>query len=1109
MNLSARAIDFPKVVILATLIICALGVAGIFQLPKERKPRVRLPVVLVAVPYPGAQPPEIERQIINVIDDETATLSNLRDHGAVLAQANQGMALIQFIFNDDVDVVEAKRDVESLINRVKGQFPVEAQSDPGPIVADIAYDDWPIIQVFVAGGVDGKRRRDVAESLQDLIEKVDGVSTVNLFGGLEDEIHIDVDPHTMSLYGFSYEQVDAAIRSAVTSTPGGKIEGSAGSDRGVEVRGEPRDIESIRRIPLGTRDGKPIELADIADVHTGSKPRTSMARYGGADAVVLLVMGRTDIDMLATAGAVRQTVDRFQRSGDAAGMHIGTLRSQAREINYMVDQLGASAIYGTVLVFATLMLAMGWRLAGLIGIAVPFALLATAATMWAAKLTFADDLAINNMTLFAAILVIGMVVDGCIIVGENIYRHRELGRSAPDAAKRGIGEVERSLLAAYLTTFASFVPMFLVRGVVGDFVSLLPTVVLFALVGAMIVDHFVLPVLSMYVLRKRGEAAPVPLTDDATLEAQEIQRVEALSSASWFRRAYGGALDTTMAMRRPLVVLTLLLGFTPIGLYATGLLGLDFFPDSDMANIEVHYELPLGSAMETDTADVAAAVEAAVLRAVQPDEWHRPNADGPAVKPVSVIGDAGPLSTRLDTPGGSGPEFGMTYIELCLREDRQRHVSQIRRAILDELPPMPGVIVRCETPTEGPPAGAPVAIRILGDDDTPIDVLAARAAEAERLLREVPGVRDVTNDYRVRPQVYVDPQDTIASLYELSTARIKTAITYALEGVEVGEANIAGAEMIDLRLRNAQPHRDELADLARLPLRSETGRVVQLQQVAAIDRVFRPDTIRHRDGKRIINIRCQLADGVLADDVKLAMLTRLQPQLADAERRAALAAGDDILAADEATTIEFGGENELRDDALADLIFALGVSVLLMLVVLTIKFNSFVQPVIVLISVPMSLVGVAVGLLVCGYPFSMSVMIGIVALAGIVVNDAIVLVDFINALRDRGVPMRRAVVYAGQLRLRPIMLTTVTTIAGLLPLAVNIAGGGEFFQPLAVTIICGLGFATLQQLLIVPMMCFMFDFSAKPVPSAEKPAPAPKPDRRPMVTAALESLGSV
>lgn len=1077
MRLSERAIEAPRLVLLVTLLVCGFGLAGVFTLPKERDPRVKLPVVVVAVPNLGATPDTNEREIVRRFEDALKTLDGLRDEGAIISQAVNGAAVFQIVFEDGVEVSDARLDVESITNRVKSEFPIQAQSDPGPQVNDIAFEDWPIIQVVVAGGSDPVRRRRVAERLQSEIENLPGVAGVDVFGGLVQEVRIEIDPHLMVQYGFTYDGLRTAVRRANEESPSGDIDTAPGANFQVRIEHKLDSIEAIEAVPIGVFDGKPVVLADVAQVRLGHEKVASIARYGGEDAVVLLARRKTDIDVLAAAEAIQDVVLGFP----GQEFTIGLTRDQGREIRYMLHQLGTSAGYGTILVIIILWVFLGWRNASLIGLSVPLAILGSAAIMLLAKRSITPDLAINSMTLFAMILVVGMVVDGCIIVGENIYRHRELGLAPVEASKRGIAQVGPSLVCAYLTTFAAFGPMFLVRGVMGDFLELLPIVVSFALFSAMLVDHILMPVLSLYFM-KTPKGAPAPdqpiprcLSQADSACASEIRAAETMVSSSRAAAVYGRMLDYALHHRLMVLLMATMVTMAPIVLFAAGAIGVEFFPESDYAIVEVHFELPLGSSMKTRTSQVGRTIEQAVMRAVRPEEWYQRRPDAPRVKPVTTIGEPGALTNRLDTPHGTGPEFGMVYIELELAGSRERTLAEIRNAILAEIPPLPDVIVKLASPSEGPPVGSPVLVRVLGRERTTLEELAERAREIEDLLRSIPGTYDVSSDFRMRPEFVVIPDRMQASLFEIDASQIGSSINYALEGVKVGEVDFGGDEQIDLRIRNLASHRDEFEDLSNLPMLTRTGNPVILDQVASVARTQSANVIRHYDRQRVINIRCELEGGMLVDDVRSKLAAGLAIAGSNGRRGPVSARNDRLIFADDRVAIEFDGETSIRDDALYDLKIALLVAFVLMLIILVLRFNSFIQPLIVLSSVPLSLVGVAIGLMICGFHFSVSAMIGVVALAGIVVNDAIVLVDFINRLRQSGVALQQAVIYAGQLRLRPIFLTTVTTVGGLLPLSLNIAGGGEFWQPLTVTMMFGLGFATLLQLFIIPLAYYTFD----------------------------------
>ncbi len=1096
MRLVDRAIDKPRLIMLGAILLCAAGIAAIVALPKERTPRVKLPVVSVVVPNPGAPASVNESQIVRRIEEESTTLKGLRDERSVLSQSVHGAAMVQFVFDHSINVDDAKRDVESMINRIRGQFPREAQQNPGPIVADIGYDNWPVIQVFIAGGKDGSQRRRIAERLQTELEPVGGVAGVDIFGGLERELQIEVDPNLMVLYGFSYGQIEMAVRRANTETPSGSIE-SGGNDQRVRTRGRIEKLEDIATLPIGVHEGKPILLDDVANVRMGNKPLTSIARYGSQDAVVLLVRPKTDIDMLATANTVQAMVDRFIAQGGAEDTKIGTVRSQAREIHYMLEQLGSNALYGTILVILMLWFSFGWRNASLIAVSFPFCILGTAAFLWLAKLTINPNLAINNMTLFAIIVVVGEVADGAIIVGENIYRHREMGKSPVEAARHGLREVSGPLISAYLTTMAGFAPLLFIRGIMGDFLELMPIVTILALCAAVVVAFLLLPAMSVYVMSRPRRVLTPPRRADGTPMSEDeemIANADALVAASWLKQVYEKIFNIAFRHRVLVLTLTAVLSIVPVGLFYSGAVGFEFMPEGDQPVIEVYFELPLGSSMERKSVEVAAKIEKAVMEAVRPDEWYRPGESSPHALPVTTIGDPGALNIRLDVLRGTGPEFGMVYLELERGDKRNRTNAQIRRAIQEALPPLPGVIVQITSPNEGPPAGSPVAIRVLGQKETPLEVLADRAAKIEDLLRSVPGVYDVSNDYRTRSELVVNPNRTVASLYDIDSTEISSSVNYALEGVLIGEVDFGGDEQIDMRLRNQAGSRDQLTDLANLSLRSQTGKVLTLGEVATIERVQTANTIQHHDRKRAVTVRAEVMRGVLPDDVKASLVAAMRPDLGAAEQLALVTSSKGAIAVDDEVIVEFGGENEVRDEAAQDMQMALTVAMILMLIILVVQFNSFVQPLIVLASVPISIIGIAVGLLLFDLNFSIMAMIGIVALSGIVVDNAMVMIEFINEMRKTGVPLKKAMIYAGQFRVRPLLITTATNIVGMLPVAMNWGGGAEMWQPLAVTIIFGLGFATVLQLIIVPLMVYCFDHSVHRETVAAPTLPTPSLD---------------
>ena len=1045
MKLSEKAVDYPRLVVLAAVSFCLFGVVAIYKLPIERTPRVTIPKIIVAIPNFGASPETNEAEITRKIEDEIGQLEYV-DYSA--SQSMYGSSMVSIDFLDKADIKEAKRDVQNIVDQIRHEFPSDAED---PIVDDITLAEWPVVQVVIYGSEDPMGLRKMAEDLQDDLEALPGVAGVDLFGGLEREVHVLIDPQVLNLYGLSYEDIASAIRSRNAEAPTGTIERAGGNDLRVRFEGKYPDVETIAQTPLANRDGKVVLLSDVAEVIDHHKRITTYADYSSCNAVALLVRGRTDINTIEVVDRIKKIVAE-KNAQLGAGVSIDTVLDSAWEIRQMIEQLGSSAGFGLMLVMLILTVAMGWRNAALIGVALPFSLVTGAALLLAAKNTIDDTLAVNNMVLFSIIVVIGMVVDGALIVGENIYRHVEGGRTPYDAAKIGIREVGPSVIAADLTTICAFVPMLFVSGTMGDFLGLMPITVAFTLTASMLVDHFLLPVLSRYWMRPPKNMHEANGSSFNGVEI-DLSHVDEVAAKSRVRRAYGRMM--TYLFRHKWIVFTgAATGLALVVLvFGVGLIGFEFFPESDLGFIFIDFELPLGSSVHR-TRETARILEKPLDDLRRRGELRS--------EPLTVIGNPGANNLQMGQRANSGPEYGRINIELIRAKDRDRSTREIVAYLRETMPLIPDVRVFYEIPSEGPPVGYDIVVRVMGNKDTPLAELAQTATVIEEFLAKIDGAVDVDMDYKLRPETTVTPRPQVASLFGITSSMIVRATQFAINGVEVTEVDFGGTKDIDIRVRNVLHHRNDLVDLKNLPLRSPSGGYVTLEQVADVRRDQGPVQINHRDRVRVINVTAELASGALADDV----FAELQASIEQGKE-----AGTPALNRPD-IRFEFAGENEERDQSMEDLKGAFVIGAVLILIILVTQFNSFSQPFMIMMAIPLSLIGVVVGLVVCGYHFSIASMIGIVALAGIVVNDAIVLVDFINKMRRAGLPLRKAIIQGGQLRLRPIFLTSVTTICGLLPLALNVAGGGEFWQPLAVSIMFGLAFATSLTLIVIPTLYY-------------------------------------
>ena len=689
-----------------------------------------------------------------------------------------------------------------------------------------------------------------------------------------------------------------------------------------------------------------------------------------------------------------------------------------REIRVMLQTLSNSAVQGMIVVAILLIGILGWRNAVMVLTALPFTVVVTTLTL------FLLGESINNIVIFSFILIIGMVVDGAIIVIENIHRHRQRGASPLEAAARGISEVGPSVLAADLTTIAGFMPLIFFAGITGQFIRIMPVVVASALTASLLIDHFLLPVIS-----------------------SKFKMSETAGEGRWLtdlKKRYRKLLDRLLKKPHWVIGSALLLMAGAVTLIAGGTVKVEVFPDVGRGRFTMNLEMPVGTPLER-TAEVTAAME----EAVAPHRGHGVEAY------ISTIGDTRSIVADVREGGSVGAEFGRVTVELPEAHSRRPPERPLMAAIAGAMRPEPDARIYITRIKEGPHGGAPVAVRVIGHDLATLEALSGRVAE---LLRRIPGSRDVRNNLRRgRVDLALRPDRDKAGELGVTIRSIARTIYTAFHGSIPARYDLPDRK-IDIRVIADEAFRASPGSLDHLYVRSAAGTRVPLASLC--ERSLEPGLfeIPHRNGKRAATVRCDVDPDTTAGEV----LDRLRLAMA------AEAIPPDVH-------IEYGGEQEETDRSFTFLTQALIAAIILIFFILAAQFNSFRQPLAVLSAVPMAFVGVTVGLLVTGHRFSILVFIGAVALVGIAVNDAIVLVSYGNQLRRQGRGRRESVVEAAVTRLRPVFLTSVTTIGGLLPLALRLGGASPFWVPLAWSIIFGIASATLLTLLVLPCLLVLFE----------------------------------
>ena len=1049
MKISNSAIDHPRIVIIATALTIAMAFLAAMNISVQRTPAITTAVIMVAVPYPGALPTETEVQITREIEEALARLNNV---DFITSTSMRGSSVTQIMFLDGVDADTARGEVKDLVDEVRSELP-DIFRDIEPSVTKIDFENSPLMLVNLTAPQDFDQRalKEIAEEVQDEIEAVPGISTTQLFGGLEREIHVDVNVDLAAQYGLTIMDVRNALSAVHAELPGGQM------DTGVfdyQVRNETklRGVDDIREAIVSQQDGRLIRVMDVANVRDTNRRLKNVARIDGNDCATIIVYKESDINTFGTATAIREKVKELQQQYPF--VEFSATRDTSEEITVMFRVLGSSFIFGAMLVLILLGWTMGLRISLLVLTAVP---MSSAIALIA---SYVAGVPISNMVVFSFILALGVVVDGAIIVSENIYRHIERGEDPSTAAKNGINEVGMPVIIADLTTIAAFLPMLMVPGMMGDFMGVMPKVVTMALFGSILVDHFLIPVLAARFFRKRP-AKTVESNTTAQLTTEHLGPLHSILIKS-YSVILGWALNHRWA-----IVCCSILALCWAGITFSSI-GFSFFPESDRGQFEIRYELPLGHSIEQTIA--AAEVFTEPLHEMAAE--NRRNGRQELVHFVSAIGSSEGLASRLENDPAVGPEFGTIMVQLVPPLDRERHeadfIEDLRQRVEKRIDMYPDMLYSIEQIEEGPPGGFDVAIRLTGEDLNSLGNVATMLTEK---IGKTPGTLDARSDYRPEnPELVIEPNANVLGIFGITEAQIAQSVLMAVHGDESIELNIDD-EDVKVRIQADDRFQSTASTLGRVTLTGQAGHVATLEEIGSVTRDVGVYAVNRYQQKRAVTARCNVKKpDTSPDDIFAILRSELLPELGFRP----VSGSNTVFVGQTGTEAEgiratFTGENEERDENFQYLMMCMSVAVILIFGILVLQFNSFRQTIIVLITVPLSFIGVVAGMAICNFPFSLASFIGLVSLTGIVVNDAIVVVDFINQSRRRGLPLRDAIMEAGRNRMRPVLLTTITTVGGLLPLMLNLTGGAEFWQPLTGAIVFGLIFATTQTLIVIPV----------------------------------------
>jgi HAE1 family hydrophobic/amphiphilic exporter-1 len=1006
MFISDFAIRNPVVTVVTMLALSVFGIVALFSLETDEFPEVQPPVVSVAIPYPGASPENVEREILEPIEEAISGISGV---DRISASALDGFAtiIVEFVFEKDIQ--EATQQIRDEISAIRNDLPPEMEE---PILTRFDPADLPIVSLALSSAtLSGARLTLIADpGITRQLRGIPGVADVQIVGGITREMTVELRPAALQASGVSVQQVVERLQAQNVAAPVGRLTGDL-EERTIRLRGRLDTATDFERMVIGEQEGRVIRLGDVADVRDGTEEPRTGALFAGERAVGIDIVKSTGYSTTTVSEAIRDRVAQIERTLPP-GARLRIVRDAGTRVEQSVDNVQEALVEGAALTVAVVFLFLNsWRSTVITGLALPVSVLAS----FVAVLAFGFTL--NTMSLLGLSLAIGILIDDAIVVRENIVRHVEQGKDHYTAAREGTAEIGLAVAATTFSIVVVFVPVAFMGGIAQQWFAPFALTIAASVLVSLFVSFSLDPMLSAY-----WPDPPVPMARRPWI-SRMLGRFN-----DWFDRQadrYKALIGWALDHRWSMVGLAVASFALSLALPAFGIIGGSFFPVQDISEFTITIETPPGSNLEYTRLK---AEEAARLARATPE-----------------------VAYTYTTIGGrtGAVDEGTVYVRLVPKADRSRHQDDISRDLRRELGRLGGVTASIGTGNLE--NQKQVQLQLRGPETQMLAELADRVA-AE--VRTVPGAVDVGLSTKgQKPELEVRVDRGLAGALGVTVAQVAQALRPAFAGVDAGDWIDPLGETRDVTVRLAPESRRNLQDLASLPLlvNGPKGPVtVPLGQVATISSSIGPARIDHLERERVISVQANTEGRPLSEVI------------GDIESRLA------AIRLPPGYRLTQGGETEDQQEVFGRILVALAVAILLMYLVLVIQFGSFLDPLAILLSLPLSLIGVMLALLVTGSTLNIMSMIGVILLMGIVAKNAILLIDFAKWSEESGLGRRDALIEAGRVRLRPILMTTFALIAGMVPVALGIGEGADFRAPLGRAVIGGVITSTLLTLLVIP-----------------------------------------
>jgi len=1066
-KLSSWAISNRMTIIVITFIIVLSGLLSYTSMPRENFPEINVPQVYIATPYPGNSALDVEKLITKPLEKEINAITGV---DKITSNSIQGFSSIQVEFSFDFTPSQALQKVKDKVDIAMADkdFPTDLPSEPS--VTEMNFSEMmPIMNINLSGEFSMNQLKEYAEYLEDEIEELPEISGVDIRGMGEKEIEIAVDLYKMEASQISFTDIENAIAFENMSVSGGDI---LQNDvrRNVRVLGEFKNTKEIENIIVKQENNNIVYLRDIADVSFKEQEKESYAREYLESVVMLDVKKRGGENLLDASVKIDEIIEKAKLERLPSNLVISKTNDQSNDTKTMVSDLENSIILGVILVVLVLYFFLGFRNALFVGIAIPLSMFLSFTILSFFGVT------LNTMVLFSLVIALGMLVDNGIVVVENVYRLMDEGYPRMKAAKLGVGEVAMPIIASTATTLAAFFPLILWEGIMGEFMKWLPITLIVVLSSslfvALVINPMLISIFMKVMPKKEDKRSPLNRLED------RYERFLKFALAG--RRPYLFVIGTFGLL---LLAFFLMFSFPPKTL---------FFPNTEAKQVFVFLEYPIGTDIE-QTNKISKKIENDIENHLKKYEK-----DGKSFLVTSVIGQvgAGTSDPSQGQQGGNTPNKARITIDFVKYQDRQGVGTEtVLKEIRELLYGYPGLTIVVDKPADGPPTGSPINMEIKGDD---YELILKTANDLKKYINEanIAGIEELKLDIdQGKPELLVSVDRQKARRLGVSTGQIGSNLRTALYGKEVSTfKDLDDDYPINIRLKNEYRYNKNMLLNQKITFRDQSSGQIKQVPISAIATAENSSTfsaVKRLDLDRVVTLYSNVLNDYNATEVN----DNIRKVITDFE-------------VPKEISISFTGEQEEQAKEMAFLSKALLIAVLLIFLIMVAQFNSASTPIIISVSVLLSLIGVLFGLLVFRMEFViLMTMIGIISLAGIVVNNAIVLIDYINLIITRKKresqseskqkitrsQLLESIVEGGKTRLRPVLLTAITTILGLLPLALgininfrtlitefnpNFYIGGEnvaFWGPMSWAIVFGLTFATFLTLVIVPVMYYLLN----------------------------------